>query len=213
VTLREGDGVGGSDRITMVWDDGAVKNGWLQVTVRAERLGLAEDDVFYFGNAVGETGNSAADARVSVADLLLARNNPRGLLDPAEIDCPYDFNRDRRVNATDVLLARNHQTGFADALRLIGGRALGMAGGVLRRPGAEDAGEDARSGRLRVGRAVGWGRGVVGRGERGTGTEPGTPFRDFHAICGSEPVPFLHSPPGGPIRPTPATCSPRGSGS
>jgi len=88
----------------MVWDDGAVKNGWLQVTVRAERLGLAEDDVFYFGNAVGETGNSAADARVSVADLLLARNNPRGLLDPAEIDCPYDFNRDRRVNATDVLL-------------------------------------------------------------------------------------------------------------
>jgi len=119
VTVREGAGAGGSDRVTIVWDDGEIVNQWLEVTVRAERLGLAEDDVFYFGNAVGETGNSAADARVTVADLLLARNNPRGFLDPAPIDCPYDFNRDGRVNATDVLLARNSQTGFADALTRI----------------------------------------------------------------------------------------------
>jgi len=49
---------------------------------------------------------------------LLTRNN-REVLQPVDIDCPYDFNRDRRVNATDVLLARNHQTGFADALKLI----------------------------------------------------------------------------------------------
>ena len=119
VVLREGAGDDGSDRITIIWDDYAIQNEWLQVTVLAERLGLVGDDVFYFGNAVGETGNSAADARVSVVDLLLTRNNPRGILDPAGIDCAYDFNRDGRVNATDVLLARNSQTNFLDALELL----------------------------------------------------------------------------------------------
>ncbi|HUT13356.1 MAG TPA: beta-propeller fold lactonase family protein, partial [Thermoguttaceae bacterium] len=119
VVLREGAGDDGSDRITIIWDDYAIQNQWLEVTVLAERLGLAGDDVFYLGNAVGETGNSPADARVTVADLLLTRNNPRGILEPAGIDCPYDFNRDGRVNATDVLLARNNQTSFANALELL----------------------------------------------------------------------------------------------
>ncbi|HUT09612.1 MAG TPA: hypothetical protein VMY42_03885 [Thermoguttaceae bacterium] len=119
ITVREDSGTDGADRITIVWEDGQIRNAWLQVTVLAERLGLAEDDVFYFGNAVGETGNSAADARVTVADLLLTRNNPHNFLNPAPIDSPYDFNRDGRVNATDVLLARNNQTSFLDALELI----------------------------------------------------------------------------------------------
>jgi len=89
------------------------------VTVRAEPLGLVEDDVFCFGNAVAEADNSTTDTQVTTADLLLARNNPRNFLNPAPIDYPYDFNRDGRVNATDVLLARNNQTSFANALRLI----------------------------------------------------------------------------------------------
>ena len=119
VAVRPGEGFNGSDRVTIVWDDNVIENQWLQVTVLAANLGLAKNDVFYFGNAVGETGNSDSDARVSVVDLLLTRNNPRGILEPAGIDCPYDFNRDGRVNATDVLLARNSQTGFADALKRI----------------------------------------------------------------------------------------------
>jgi len=80
---------------------------------------LLVPDVFYFGNAVGESGNSIADARVNAVDALLARNNPRTLTDPAPIDFPYDFNRDQRVNATDVLIARNNQTHFLSALKLI----------------------------------------------------------------------------------------------
>jgi len=119
VTFREGAGTDGSDRITIIWDDYAITNQWLQVTVLGANLALAEDDVFYFGNVVAETGNTPADARVTTADLLLVRNTPRSFLDPAPIDFPYDFNRDRRVNATDVLLARKHQTGFLDALELI----------------------------------------------------------------------------------------------
>jgi len=119
ITVRDGAGTGRSDRVTITWDDNAIQNEWLQVTVRPDRLGLAEDDVFYFGNAVAETGNSDSDARVTVADVLLTRHNPRGILNPAPIDFPYDFNRDGRVNATDVLLARNHQTSFPDALELI----------------------------------------------------------------------------------------------
>ncbi|MBN2477479.1 MAG: hypothetical protein JXB62_22930, partial [Pirellulales bacterium] len=120
IAVRPGEGLGGSDRVTLVWSDYAIQKQWLQVTVLAtERTGLAVPDVFYFGNAVGEAGNSPTDARVDAADMLLARNNPRTFLDPAEIDCLCDFNRDGRVNATDVLIARNNHTDFLTALRLI----------------------------------------------------------------------------------------------
>jgi len=109
-----------SDRVTVVWSDGAILNQWLRVKVLANAdTGLDEPDVFYFGNAVGEAGNSAGDAKVNATDVLLARNNPRNFLNPAPINFAYDFNRDRRVNAADMLLARDNQTHFLDALKLI----------------------------------------------------------------------------------------------
>ncbi len=120
VTLRPDEGTGGSDRVTIAWDDYAIRNQWLQVTVfSGGNTGLATNDVFYFGNAVGEAGNSTSNTRVTTTDLLLARNNPRNFLNPARIDFSYDYNRDKRVNATDVLLARNNQTNFLTALKLI----------------------------------------------------------------------------------------------
>jgi len=120
VAVWHGRGTGGSDRVLVAWEDNAIENQWLEVTVLPNaQTGLDDPYVFYFGNAVAETGNSAADARVTVADLLLTRNNLRGVLDPAGIDDPYDFNRDRRVNATDVLLARNNQSDFSSVLQLI----------------------------------------------------------------------------------------------
>jgi len=119
VTLREGAGQAGADRITLVWPDYAIANQWLEVTLRADGFSLTADDVFYFGSAVAEAGNFPADAKVTTTDMLLARNNPRSLLNPAAIDFPYDTNRDRRVDATDVLLARNNQTSFLTALELI----------------------------------------------------------------------------------------------
>ena len=33
-----------------------------EVTVKADRFGLAEDDVFYFGNALGDTGDAGSAA-------------------------------------------------------------------------------------------------------------------------------------------------------
>jgi len=120
VTVRLGEGTGGSDRLTLIWEDHAIQDQWLQVTVLAnEHTGLAEPDVFYFSNAVGESGDAAADARVNAVDMLMARNNPRTLTDPAAIDFPCDYNRDGRVNATDMLLARGNQTHLLDALKLI----------------------------------------------------------------------------------------------
>ncbi|HUT14585.1 MAG TPA: lamin tail domain-containing protein [Thermoguttaceae bacterium] len=118
-SVRAGAGADGSDRVTFVWDSGAIQNEWLQVTVLADDLDLAADDVFYFGNAVAESGNAPGNAQVTVVDLLLARNNPRSILEPATVDFAYDFNRDGRVNSTDVLLARNNQTNFLGALKLI----------------------------------------------------------------------------------------------
>ncbi len=119
VTLRPGAGADGSDRVTLVWPDFAIRNQWLQVTVFAEHLGLPADDAFYFGNAVGDAGNSTTEAMVTTTDLLLARNNPRNFLNPAAVDFAYDYNRDQRVSATDVLLARNNVTNFLTALKLL----------------------------------------------------------------------------------------------
>ena len=84
---------------------------WLQVTVKAtDNTGLAASDVFYFGNAPGESGNAAGNAIVNATDEILARNFYHGVLDPAAINDPYDYNRDGLVNATDQIIARNHQT-------------------------------------------------------------------------------------------------------
>jgi len=140
VDVRQGQGVGGSDRVTIVFDDNVIQNEWLQVTVLADNLGLAQDDVFYFGNAIGESGNSAVDAKVNAVDVLLARNNPRGLLDEVPIDFRHDYNRDGRVNATDMLIARENQTHLLDALKLIsvpGGKTAVVEGTVGKRSTSE----------------------------------------------------------------------------
>jgi len=118
--VRSGAGVAGSSRVTVTWDDSAIRNQWLQVRVLAtENTGLRADDVFYFGNAVGEAGNSVTNTQVTPTDVLLARNNPRNFLNPATINFPYDYNRDQRVTTTDVLMARNNQTNFLTALTLL----------------------------------------------------------------------------------------------
>ncbi len=121
ITVRSGAGVDGSARVTILWLDGAIQKQWLQVTVKATaNTGLAADDVFYFGNAIGETDNSSIDAKVTPADEIAVRNNPASIsVNPAEIDNPYDFNRDRKVSPTDAILCRNNGTNSATALQLI----------------------------------------------------------------------------------------------
>ena len=120
VTVRPGEGVKGADRVTILWDDGAIQNQWLQVTVVAgPSFGLLRDDVFYFGNAVAEAGNSTTDALVNAADVAAVQDHPHGLLNGATIADLHDFNRDGHVNATDSILARDNATSPLTALRLI----------------------------------------------------------------------------------------------
>lgn len=121
VIVDRGAGVNGGDRIVLAWGSDAVKGAWLEVRVRATpATGLSADEIFYFGNAVGETGDRAGqDARVDASDEAGVRANARSPFFPASITDPYDFNRDRQVNATDQILARAHATQAGSELRLI----------------------------------------------------------------------------------------------
>ena len=69
IAVRPGAGQYGADRVTLIWEDGVIRNCWLQVTVLAtDATGLAENTVFYVGNTVGESGNSTTDALVNATD-------------------------------------------------------------------------------------------------------------------------------------------------
>ena len=113
IAVRAGAGTNGSDRVTLVWADKAIPNGnWLQVTALANaNTGLAANDVFYFGCAIGETGNTPADAVVNSSDVTRTRNNFSGF-NLVGLESVYDFNRDRQVASGDVTIARNHFSGF-----------------------------------------------------------------------------------------------------
>jgi hypothetical protein len=120
VTVRSGAGAGGTDRVTLIWADNAIGNEWLQVIVLADAVtALAANDVFYFGNAVGETGNSTTDAVVDGLDFSGVRDHPMNFLNRAAVTYAYDINRDGFVDATDLVLARDHTTTVLNALKLI----------------------------------------------------------------------------------------------
>jgi parallel beta-helix repeat protein len=120
VVVRPGAGVNGATRVEITWPDGAIRNEWLQVTMKSDAAtGLATPDVFYFGNAIGESGTSITDAIVDVNDELAARADPHNFRKPADLFNPHDYNRDGRVDATDQLIARNNGTDVTDAVGLI----------------------------------------------------------------------------------------------
>jgi hypothetical protein len=139
VTLRPGAGVGGSTRVTLIWaDQEAIRNQWLQVTVKATRnTNLPLEDIFCFGSAIGESGLGSGDGSlppkplayfpVNVTDEIGARNHPHTDLDPAALDDAFDFNRDGHVDTTDETIARTHGTYFQTSLRRV---TLATAGPV-----------------------------------------------------------------------------------
>ena len=113
-------GSDGSSHIVLTWPDHAIQNTWLEVTLLAtEDTGIEAADVFYFGNAIAETGDCPGVTAVDIIDVYMTRFNPQPFFDPATIDNVYDFNRDRRVNAIDTLIARNNQTWSATELTLL----------------------------------------------------------------------------------------------
>ena len=107
VTVRRGAGANSSDRVTLTWPDGDIKNTWLRVTTLANALtGLAAPDVFSFGNLVGDTGDSdAAPFRVNALDIAAVK---RALHTDSDLTGRFDFNRDGRVNALDLAAVRGN---------------------------------------------------------------------------------------------------------
>ena len=66
ITVREDAGAGGADRITIIWADGAIRNQWIKVTVKANaNTDLENEDVFYFGNTAGDADG---DGQVNSSD-------------------------------------------------------------------------------------------------------------------------------------------------
>ncbi|MBW7991460.1 MAG: hypothetical protein FVQ84_15810 [Planctomycetes bacterium] len=119
ISLRSGAGNGGSDRVTLLWGPNEIQKQWLQIIVLpTSTTGLLSADIFYFGNAIGESGNSPFDALVDSIDELGALNNPHFFI-PTSIDDDYDYNRDSWVDATDQIIARNNQTNYETDLNLI----------------------------------------------------------------------------------------------
>jgi len=142
-TVRPGEGVGASDRVTLIWPDydpvnpdpatQAVAKQWLQVTVlNTANTGLAEPDVFYFGNALGDsgTGNFGGAAPVNAVDSGAVRDNPHNpFVNPAPLDDFADYDRDQWVNAVDFGFVRDNATNPVTALRLITAPAVGSPTG------------------------------------------------------------------------------------
>jgi len=115
MTVRPGDGVGGSDRVTLIWADGAVENRWLKVTVLSDAnggsLGLGVNDVFYFGNLVGDIdgdGEVGGGDYGTVVRELGHRCGGVGTL-------ASDLNADGRVNMSDFAIVRGARGNSAPA--------------------------------------------------------------------------------------------------
>jgi hypothetical protein len=120
ITTRTGAGVGGSDRVEIIWTDGAIANNWLQVVVAANsHTGLAKPDTFLFGNSIGESGNSSSDARVTAKDVLLVINRILHGGTDAAIDDRLDFSRDGKFTGLDVLLPINRILSASPNLNLV----------------------------------------------------------------------------------------------
>jgi hypothetical protein len=130
--VRPREGVNRSTRVEIGWDDGDIQKQWLQVTVLAnERTALIQNDVSYFGNAIGETGDSATDTTVGAFDTGGVRDNPTSFLIPARIDNRFDFDRNKEVDAFDFGIARNNATSFLNELSLISPPLPGRGGSPL----------------------------------------------------------------------------------
>jgi len=126
ISVREDAGTGGSDRVTLIWDDMVIHNQWLQVTVKANATtGLATDDVFYYGSAIGECGDAPGFTFVDGTDFAGTRDNTRDSKNRTPIHDRFDYNRDSVVDKADLAIARDNHTNFLTCLTLFTAPPLG----------------------------------------------------------------------------------------
>ncbi len=139
---------GGSDRVELIWADGAIQKTWLEVIVKGNdalgesntNTGLDSSYVFYFGSALADSGAGNTGAfQTTSADEISARNNPTNLASPATRSNVNDFNRDGQVTSADQIIARNNTTSLGNQLKFL---VVG-AGGPF---GPDSMGSDATAG-------------------------------------------------------------------
>jgi hypothetical protein len=107
VSVRRGAGAGGSAPVVVTWPDAPRRNTRLRLTDNATPLtGLTANDVFYFGNLVGDTGGTTSPPAVDADDIL--RTRAAISTGPVDLYSAADHNRDGRVNVLDVLAARGN---------------------------------------------------------------------------------------------------------
>ncbi len=126
IDVRPSEGVGTSDRVTLIWGDNTIPTrNWLQVTVLATaNTGLAVDDVFYFGNAIGDADG---DRVAAYADMYTIHQEiPRA----APICDLLDIDRDGAVAYADMY--QTHlEIGQTPGLNLITVPAPPLGSGVV----------------------------------------------------------------------------------
>lgn len=110
IDVREiGDGI---HRLTVNWPDGAIRNTWLQVVLKANATtGLAEDEVHYWGHATADSGDETNSAGEVVVDFLDAWQIANAAASGVPIDNPFDLNRDGNVDDADVQLVLANANG------------------------------------------------------------------------------------------------------
>ena len=97
----------GIDRVMLAWDDNEIQNTWLQVTVKANAntTGLSTDDIFYFGNQIGDVNGdttSSGKIKVNSLDMVLVSAN-RTIGSTVGIENNYDVDRNGTVNSIDMV--------------------------------------------------------------------------------------------------------------
>jgi hypothetical protein len=103
VTVRPGEGVDGSDRVTLIWPDGAIVDKWVEVTVTAGgNIGLETEDVFYFGNLIGEADGDRVVGQ-SDYDVFASQFGMSGA------GLAADFNGDGQVDLGDFSIMQGSQ--------------------------------------------------------------------------------------------------------
>jgi hypothetical protein len=106
INIYPGRGTNGSTQITIIWDDNAIQNEWLQVTLQANsNTQLTAPDIFYYGNLIGDANGNGT---VTVADTAMVKA-ASGQPVSGGVTSATDINRDGQITVSDIAAAKAYQ--------------------------------------------------------------------------------------------------------
>jgi hypothetical protein len=106
ILVRPGAGENQSDRVSLVWEAGAVSGTWLRVTMLpTDNTGLGAAEAFAFGNLPGDVNS---DGAVTDADYVIWADNYGATCEWPPISAFGDVNADGRVGDGDYTVWADH---------------------------------------------------------------------------------------------------------